>query len=212
MPDRSLEMRKAAEAASDNATFMACLEARNKQRRAVSESKKSGGNYAPKEFAEMAESKGIGRVRLEQAMDRLFRVGAIERGFLWVYKGEGKSCFGLRPVSGFKGPIASDSFEDGGSMLSETQQNQTDSMGQTSYRRINGETQQNQTDSMADSMPVTSDSLPLHTPPQTPPARTRAPTREGEALGSARARDVWDDDPPIDSRDDDYTPIEWGDE
>jgi hypothetical protein len=32
-------------------------------------------------------------------MDRLFRTGAIERGFLWVNKGEGKAIFGLKEVS-----------------------------------------------------------------------------------------------------------------
>ncbi len=44
----------------------------------------------------MAESKGIGRDRLERAMDRLFRVGAIERGFLWRDPSEGKDKIGLR--------------------------------------------------------------------------------------------------------------------
>lgn len=83
--------------ACDNSLFLTCLRTRIKQRRAVSEQKASR-TYAPKEFAEMAESKGIGRPRLERAFDRLFRIGAIERGFLWTYKGEGKNCFGLRVV------------------------------------------------------------------------------------------------------------------
>lgn len=83
----------------DNDIFLACLKERNRQQRAVSEQKASR-TYAPKEMAGMAESKGIGRDRLERAMDRLYRIGAIERGFLWVYKGESKPCHGLRIVEG----------------------------------------------------------------------------------------------------------------
>jgi len=226
IPDHSAEMRKAAEASADNAIFMRCMEARNNQKRAVSESKKAG-NFAPKEFAEMAESKGVGRARLEKAMDRLFRIGAIERGYLFTYKGEGKSAFGLRPVDGFSPAKASESTSENIKTpkpnLSETVQNQTDSMGAESHRVETGETVQNQTDSISDSMPKTSDSLSPHTPPQTPPARARAPTREGEALGLASAREAWKENPilnpdferddmPIAERDDDYTPIEWGDD
>lgn len=55
--------------------------------------------YAPKEFATMAESRGIGRARLELAMDRLFRIGAIERGFLWRDAAEGKDKIGLREAA-----------------------------------------------------------------------------------------------------------------
>ena len=38
--------------------------------------------YAPRVFAEMAESKTIGSARLEAAMERLFRIDHIERGFV----------------------------------------------------------------------------------------------------------------------------------
>jgi RecA-family ATPase len=68
-------------AANDNALFMACLKERNRQRRAVSE--KSGANYAPKIFAAMPESRKIGKDRLLAAMDRLFRLGRIERANLF---------------------------------------------------------------------------------------------------------------------------------
>ncbi len=222
VPDHSGEHRRIAEASFDNAIFMQCLEVRNRQKRAVSESKKAG-NFAPKEFAEMAESKGVGRARMEQAMDRLFRIGAIERGYLFTYKGEGKSAFGLRPVEGFATPKASEKITAAKSDLSEIEQNQTDSIAPGTIRPENIETEQNQTDSMSDRMPNTSESLSPHTPPQTPPARAHAPTREGEALGSALTRDAWKENPilnpdfdrddiPIAERDDDYTPIEWGDD
>lgn len=97
VPEASTDLAMIAADARDNSLFLTCLRTRLKQRRAVSEQKASR-TYAPKEFAEMAESKSIGRPRLERAFDRLFRLGAIERGFLWTYKGEGKNCFGLRIV------------------------------------------------------------------------------------------------------------------
>jgi len=46
----------------------------------------------------MPESKGLSRKRLEQAMDRLFRIKKIERGFLYRDTGEGKDIFGLLEV------------------------------------------------------------------------------------------------------------------
>lgn len=99
------ELAASAAAAHDNALFLNCLDERNRQRRAVSESKASR-TYAAKEFAGMAESKHIGRARLEAAMDRLFRISMIERGFLWRDGGEGKDISGLRRVSadGHKAP------------------------------------------------------------------------------------------------------------
>lgn len=80
----------------ENAAFLACLAERNRQQRPVSEAKASR-TYAPKEFASMTEAKGVTLPRLEAAMDRLFRVGAIERGFLFRMDGKDKS--GLREVS-----------------------------------------------------------------------------------------------------------------
>ncbi|KFL47032.1 hypothetical protein IL54_2454 [Sphingobium sp. ba1] len=96
--DTGREIAAIARANADNAIFLACLDARNRQERAVSESKASR-TYAPKEFADMAESKGIGRARLEGAMDRLYRIAAIERGVVGRYRGEGKDIIGLRRTS-----------------------------------------------------------------------------------------------------------------
>lgn len=99
VPEVASEMAQTAGDARDNSLFLACLKERNRQHRAVSEQRASR-TYAPKEFEKMAESKGIGRVRLEAAMDRLFRLNAIERSFLWVDRGEGKSRFGIKEVAG----------------------------------------------------------------------------------------------------------------
>lgn len=84
-------------AASDNATFLNCLRARNQQHRAVSE--KVSPTYAPKVFADMAEAKGVSKKRLELAMDRLFRIGAIERAHLWDGD-DRKPVHGLRETAG----------------------------------------------------------------------------------------------------------------
>jgi RecA-family ATPase len=80
---------------AENAAFLACLVERNKQRRHVSE-KPTASNYAPKQFVGMPEAKGFGRGKLEAAMDRLFRIGAIERGFIYRDTAEGKDIHGLR--------------------------------------------------------------------------------------------------------------------
>jgi RecA-family ATPase len=209
--DQSAEARKNAEAASDNDIFLRCLDLRNSQKRAVSE-KKRGGNYAPKEFAEMVESKGIGRPRLERAMDRLFRIGAIERGYLWVYSGEGKAAHGLRRTEKSATPNGSERLNSNRSDRSEAVENQSDRLIAGTVRGESGETEQNQSDRLSERSPKTSERFTLHTPPHTPPARAHAPTREGVALGSALAREDLEGDPPQDERDDDYTPIDWGDE
>lgn len=96
--DTRAELAATILAASDNEVFLCCLDERNRQERPVSE-RKASRTYAPKEFADMAESKGIGRARLEAAMDRLFRLGAIERGFIFRDHGEGKDRYGLRRAS-----------------------------------------------------------------------------------------------------------------
>jgi hypothetical protein len=96
--DQRAEIAATIQATADNTTFLRCLDERNRQERAVSESKASR-TYAPKEFAAMPESKGVGRSRLEAAMDRLFRVGKIERGVVGRYRGEGKDIIGLRRTS-----------------------------------------------------------------------------------------------------------------
>lgn len=97
-PNAAKEMAETIAANHDNAVFLACLDERNRQERPVSESKASR-TYAPKEFAEMAESKRIGRARLEAAMDRLFRIRAIERGVVGRHRAEGKDMIGLRRAS-----------------------------------------------------------------------------------------------------------------
>jgi RecA-family ATPase len=79
--DTAKAMAETVTASSDNKLFLVCLRERIKQRRAVSE--KQCGTYAPKVFAGMVESKGVGKIRLEKAMDRLFRIDVIERAELW---------------------------------------------------------------------------------------------------------------------------------
>lgn len=96
-PERAARLRDTEKASADNMLFLACLSERIRQKRAVSE--KKGPNYAPIQFAAMPESKAIGKSRLEQAMDRLFRTGKIERVELW--KGvDRKPVFGLRETAG----------------------------------------------------------------------------------------------------------------
>jgi len=86
-----------ARASADNDIFLACLAERNRQARAVSE--RPSRTYAPVIFEAMPESKGIGRDRLSSAMDRLFRIGAIERAVLSRDKGKGRDIEGLRATS-----------------------------------------------------------------------------------------------------------------
>lgn len=95
--DRRREFIESARAGADNAIFLSCLAERTRQQRAVSE--RRGPTFAPTEFAKMPESKGIGKARLEAAMDRLFRIDKIERAELW--KGsDRKPVFGLRETAG----------------------------------------------------------------------------------------------------------------
>ena len=86
----------------ENDCFIACLRQRSSEQRAVSESS-SSRTYAPKIFATMPEARGCTIEQLARAMDRLWRLGTIERGFLWVIRGEGKSAHGIREAS-VKGP------------------------------------------------------------------------------------------------------------
>lgn len=95
--DKRSELADVARCNADNEIFLTCLAERNKQRRAVSE--KRSPTFAPTEFAKMQESNRIGKSRLEAAMDRLFRIGKIERAELW--KGDDrKPIFGLRETAG----------------------------------------------------------------------------------------------------------------
>ena len=86
-----------ARTATDNAVFLACLAERTEQRRAVSENRSP--TFAPSVFATMPESKGIGRERLEAAMDRLFRLGRVERARLWTGP-DRKPVYGLFDTAG----------------------------------------------------------------------------------------------------------------
>ena len=91
------QLAETAQAGGDNNLFMACLAERTRQHRAVSD--KRSPTFAPAVFAEMPEAKGIGKRRLEAAMERLFRLGRIERAELW--KGDDrKPVFGLRELAG----------------------------------------------------------------------------------------------------------------
>lgn len=95
--DVQAELREVSRQNFENECFVNCLRQRLSERRAVSENKASR-TFAPKEFESMPEARGNTREQLESAMDRLFRQGAIERGFLWVDRGEGKARHGLRIV------------------------------------------------------------------------------------------------------------------
>jgi RecA-family ATPase len=89
------ELAATIQANADNAIFLRCLAERNKHRRQVSE-KPNASNYAPKIFEKMPEAKGMKKARLETAMDRLFRISAIERDIVYRDTGEGKDVYGLR--------------------------------------------------------------------------------------------------------------------
>ena len=92
-------MIQAMRAREDDARFLACLRERNRQKRAVSESK-NAPTYAPSEFAKMPEAKGSDKERLVASLDRLWRLGKIERGELW--KGDDrKMVTGIREVAQF---------------------------------------------------------------------------------------------------------------
>ena len=80
-PDLNAELAASAQATHDNEVFLACLRERNRQERPVS--KTPCPNYAVTQFAQMVESKGIGKKRLAAAMDRLFRIDAIESDFIF---------------------------------------------------------------------------------------------------------------------------------
>jgi RecA-family ATPase len=91
--DRRVEIEAIVRDNSDDDLFLRCLRERTRQRRAVSE--KTGRNLAPVVFAAMPEARNVSKERLDRAMDRLFRMGRIERAELW--KGDDrKPIFGLR--------------------------------------------------------------------------------------------------------------------
>ena len=93
-PDRAAALRATAQAANDNERFLTCLAEMTRQKRSVSESP-NALNFAAKVFAAMPEAKGVGKERMGKAMDRLFRLGRIERAELWQGP-DRKPVFGLR--------------------------------------------------------------------------------------------------------------------
>jgi len=92
-PDENRDLAHAAAAAEHNARFLRCLAERTRQHRHVSE--KPGANYAPKVFEGMSEAKGSTKKDMQAAMDRLFRLGRIDRAELWRGP-DRKPVFGLR--------------------------------------------------------------------------------------------------------------------
>lgn len=92
-PDESRDLACAAAAATHNLRFLACLAEMTRQRRHVSE--KPGANFAPKIFEGMSEAKGSKKKELQEAMNRLFRLGQIDRSELWRGP-DRKPVFGLR--------------------------------------------------------------------------------------------------------------------
>lgn len=93
--DVANQLREISRANFENDCFIACLRQRLSERRPVSEQEASR-TFAPKVFVSMPEARGCTREQLTEAMDRLFRIKTIERGYLWVDKGEGKARHGLR--------------------------------------------------------------------------------------------------------------------
>ncbi len=92
------EIEANARANHENEAFLRCLRERTKQQRAVSE--RLSKSYAPNVFAGMPEARGVGKKAMEQAMDRLFRLGAIERAEVWR-GADRKPVFGLRECAGY---------------------------------------------------------------------------------------------------------------
>jgi RecA-family ATPase len=90
------KLANTAQATADNEIFLACLRERNRQNRPVSE--RFSRSYAPTVFAKMPESRGIGKARLEAAMDRLFRLETIERAVLGRDRSKGRDIEGLRII------------------------------------------------------------------------------------------------------------------
>lgn len=71
-PDRRAELAELSRASYEDDAFMACLRARASQGvdRAVGPS--PGPNYAPSQFEDMPEAKGLKKAALKRAMDRLY--------------------------------------------------------------------------------------------------------------------------------------------
>lgn len=76
--DYAAELSKAVRANAENEIFLACLRAREAQGEGRQVGPAPGPNYAPTQFEDMPQAKGLKRDRLKAAMERLFGIGAIE--------------------------------------------------------------------------------------------------------------------------------------
>lgn len=92
--DAYAETAANAAANAENFTFLRCLAERTKQSRAVSD--RRSPTYAPTVFAAMPEAKRTTKAQLERAMERLFRLGRIERAVIGRDTGKGRDIVGLR--------------------------------------------------------------------------------------------------------------------
>src|SRR3546814_14561267 len=75
--DQREELAATIQANKDNDIFLRCLREMIRREQAVSENVASR-TYAPLVFSKMPEAKGIGKARLEAAMDRLYRIDRSE--------------------------------------------------------------------------------------------------------------------------------------
>lgn len=95
LPDEAREqLRETSRANFENECFLACLRQRLSEKRPVSE--KKGANYAPRIFSTMPEARGCTKDELEAALDRLYRLGEIEVGFLYRDPINRRDVMGLR--------------------------------------------------------------------------------------------------------------------
>ena len=83
---------------AENAHFLACLAARTRQKRPVSEHVAARDSYAPKAFLGMPEAAGMTEPHFARALKRLLDTGVIERGELDFDKpgSRGHKAAGLR--------------------------------------------------------------------------------------------------------------------
>lgn len=91
--DKRAELNAVIATSGDNSAFLACLDARTKDGLVVSPN--ASPNFAPTQFEAMPAAKGIGKVRLKKAMERLLATGEIEV-FDYERKGKGVSIKALR--------------------------------------------------------------------------------------------------------------------
>ncbi|MFL0418414.1 AAA family ATPase [Sphingomonas sp. 179-I 2A4 NHS] len=94
--DKRAELSAVIASSGDNAAFLACLDARTKDGLVVSPN--ASPNFAPTQFEAMPAAKGIGKVRLKKAMERLLVTGEIEV-FDFERKGKGVCIKALRRTS-----------------------------------------------------------------------------------------------------------------